>query len=80
MFRVTLGEERKVEDVTVYRLIVTGSPVVGLPDENRDFAPRWAYLGAADNRVYVSNGFELTVLFDGASGKWAVYGIVSARQ
>ena len=79
VFRVTLGEQRNVGGVPLYRLIVTGSPVVGLPDESRDFAPRWLYLGAADDRIFVSNGTDLTVLFDGVSGKWAGSGYFTDR-
>lgn len=79
LFRVTLGEQRQIGGVPVYELIVTGKSAIELPDERRDFAPRWRYLGAADDRIVVSNGSTLTILFDAVSGKWAGSGYFTNR-
>jgi len=79
VFAVTLGTERVVEGVTVYEVSVTGKSAVSLPKENRDFAPRWRYLGADGNRIVGSNGSTLTTIFDGATGKWAGSGYFTER-
>ena len=79
VFRVTLGEQRQIGGVTVYQLIVTGKSAIELADVSRDFAPRWRYLGAADDRIVVSNGSTLTILFDAVSGKWAGSGYFTNR-
>lgn len=79
VFQVTLGSERAVEGVPVYAINVSGKSAVDVSGENREFAPRWDYLGVDGDRIVVSNGFSLTTLFDGGTGKWAGSGYFTNR-
>lgn len=79
LFRVTLASPRTVGGVTVYELNVEGRSTVNLSNARRDFAPRWRYLGIADDRIVVSNGSGLTTLFDAKTGKWAGSGYFTDR-
>jgi hypothetical protein len=78
-FRVTLARPRTVDGVTLYELSVEGRSAVGSSDARRDFAPRWRYLGVADDRIVVSSGSGLTTLFDAVTGKWAGSGYFADR-
>ncbi|MDP6823104.1 MAG: hypothetical protein QF554_07400 [Dehalococcoidia bacterium] len=79
VFQVTLGGQREIEGVPVYALQVTGKSAVDISGENREFAPRWDYLGVDGDRLVVSNGSRLTTLFDAGTGKWAGSGYFTTR-
>ena len=80
VFQVTLGTPREIENVTVYEMVITGKPAVTVSGENRDFAPRWDYLGVDGDRIVVSSGSSLVTLFDAGSGKWAGSGYFTTRM
>ena len=52
---------------------------MNLSKANRDFAPKWRYLGVAGDRTVGSDGAALTTIFDGATGKWAGSGYFTDR-
>lgn len=79
VFQLTLGEQREVEGVPVFELVVTGKSAVSVASETRNFAPRWRYLGSIGERIVVSDGNTLTTLFDGGSGKWAGSGFFTGK-
>jgi len=79
VFQVTLGSQREIEGVSLYELDITGKAAVSITGENRDFGPRWSYLGVDGDRIVISNGGSLTTLFDAASGKWAGSGYLTTR-
>ncbi|MBT3941757.1 MAG: hypothetical protein HOC77_04775 [Chloroflexi bacterium] len=80
VFQVTLGSERKIQGVSLYELNVSGKSAVSVEGENREFAPRWDYLGTDEDRLVVSNGSSLTTLFDAGTGKWAGSGYFTTRM
>ena len=79
VFQVTLGERRTIEGIPVHEVIVTGKHAVSLSKVNRDFAPKWRYLGVAGDRIVGSDGAALTTIFDGITGKWAGSGYFTDR-
>ncbi len=79
VFQVTLGQGREIEGVPVYALQITGKSAVDITGENREFAPRWDYLGVDGDRLVVSDGNRLTTLFDAGTGKWAGSGYFTTR-
>jgi hypothetical protein len=65
VFRITLGSHRTIQHDTVYELLLSGDY------GDRDFTPRWRYLGSADNRLFASgDGEHLITLFDAETGHW----------
>ena len=78
-FKVTLGAQKEIDGVVAYEVKVTGKHQVD--DEDRSFAPRWRYIGMADDKILVSvDGRSMVVLFDAGAGEWPDSGFFTTRM
>jgi N-acetylneuraminic acid mutarotase len=85
-FRVTLGQQRTIDGVTAYEIVISGD----IDDGDWDYTPRWQYMAIYNHQLLGSEtGQTLEVVFDAKNGTWigggfwATYGDdteVSANQ
>ena len=78
-FKVSLWAQKEIDGVVAYEVKVTGKHQVD--DEDRSFAPRWRYIGMADDKILVSlDGQSMVVLFDAGAGEWPGSGFFTTRM